>query len=152
VDAIDASLAAAGYPGMFLIALVAATLLPAQSELVFVAMLGTGRFDPALLLIVASAGNITGSTINWAIGRHLAHHRGARWFPVSEPAMARAETWYQRFGVASLLLSWLPVVGDPLTFVAGVLRTSLARFLLLVTIAKAGRYLALLILYGHFSN
>ena len=66
--------------------------------------------------------------------------------------MARAETWYQRFGVASLLLSWLPVVGDPLTFVAGVLRTSLARFLLLVTIAKAGRYLALLILYGHFSN
>ena len=144
-------LVAAGYPGLFLIALIAATLLPAQSELVFFAMLATGRFDPALLLLAAASGNIAGSTINWAIGRYLAHHRGARWFPVSEPAMVRAEAWYWRFGSASLLLSWVPIIGDPLTLIAGVLRTSLARFLILVSIAKTGRYLVLMALQGYLA-
>lgn len=148
---IDASLALLGYPGLFLAALVAATLLPAQSELLFVAMLATGDYQPLLLLLAASLGNIAGSTINWALGRYLAHHREAGWFPVSRAAMERAERWYQRFGITSLLLSWAPVIGDPLTLIAGVLRTPLPRFLLLVTIAKTGRYAALMALYGYFA-
>ncbi|WP_231746270.1 YqaA family protein [Sphingobium baderi] len=140
-----------GYPGLFLAALAAATLLPAQSELLLLAMLASGRFDPALLFLVASLGNVLGSTINWALGRFLAHHRGARWFPVSKTAMIRAERRYRRFGELSLLLSWLPIIGDPLTLIAGVLRTPLSRFLLLVTIAKVGRYAVLMAAHGYLT-
>lgn len=141
-----------GYPGLFLAALAAATLLPAQSELLLLAMLATGRFEPALLLLAASLGNVLGSTINWALGRFLSRHRGTRWFPVSEAAMVKAERHYRRFGELSLLLSRLPVIGDPLTLIAGVLRTPLARFLLLVTIAKVERYAALLALHGYLTT
>lgn len=140
-----------GYPGLFLAALIAATLLPAQSELLLLAMLASGRFDPALLLLAASLGNVLGSTINWALGRFLAHHRGTRWFPVSKPAMLKAERRYRRFGELSLLLSWLPIIGDPLTLIAGVLRTPLSRFLLLVTIAKVGRYAVLMAAHGYLT-
>jgi membrane protein YqaA with SNARE-associated domain len=148
----NVDLMALGYPGLFLAALVAATLLPAQSELLLLAMLATGRFEPALLLLAASVGNVLGSTINWALGRFLSRHRGARWFPVSEAAMVKAEGRYRRFGEPSLLLSWLPVIGDPLTLIAGVLRTPLPRFLLLVTIAKVGRYAVLLALHGYLTT
>jgi len=147
----NVDLMALGYPGLFLAALVAATLLPAQSELLLLAMLATDRFDPALLLLAASLGNVLGSTINWALGRYLAHYRDSRWFPVPETAMAKAERRYRRFGELSLLLSWLPIVGDPLTLIAGVLRTPFLRFLLLVTIAKAGRYAALMAAHGYLA-
>ncbi len=142
---------ALGYPGLFLVALVAATLLPAQSELLLLAMLASGRFDPAWLLLAASVGNVLGSTVNWAIGRFLAQHRGARWFPVSVEAMAGAERRYLKYGQWSLLLSWLPVIGDPLTLIAGVLRMPLLRFVVLVTIAKTGRYAALMAAHGYLT-
>ncbi len=147
----NVDLIALGYPGLFLAALVAATLLPAQSELLLLAMLATGRFEPALLLVAASLGNVLGSTINWALGRFLSRHRGARWFPVSEAAMVKATARYRRFGELSLLLSWLPVIGDPLTLIAGVLRTPLWRFLLLVSIAKVGRYAVLMAVHGYLA-
>ena len=142
---------ALGYPGLFLAALTAATLLPAQSELLLLGMLASGRFEPLLLLLAASLGNVLGSVINWALGWFLAGHRGARWFPVSETAMAKAEQRYRRFGELSLLLSWLPIVGDPLTLMAGVLRTPLPRFLLLVAIAKTGRYRVLMAARGYLA-
>lgn len=145
-------LIALGYPGLFLAALIAATLLPAQSELVLSALLATGRFDPGVLLLVASLGNVLGSAINWALGRFLARHRGARWFPVSEQAMEKAERRYRRWGELSLLLSWVPIIGDPLTLVAGVLRTPIWRFLVLVTIAKAGRYSVLIAAQGYLTG
>lgn len=147
----NVDLMALGYPGLFLAALIAATLLPAQSELLLLAMLASGRFDPALLLLAASLGNVLGSTINWALGRYLAHHRGSRWFAVPETAMTKAERRYRRFGELSLLLSWLPIVGDPLTLIAGILRTPFLRFLLLVTTAKAGRYAALMAAHGYLA-
>jgi len=140
-----------GYPGLFLAALVAATLLPVQSELLLLAMLASNRFDPALLLLAASLGNVLGSTVNWALGRFLAHHRGARWFPISKTAMLKAERRYRRLGEISLLLSWLPIIGDPLTLIAGVLRMPLSRFLLLVTIAKVGRYAVLMAAHGYLT-
>src|SRR3546814_4557232 len=68
-------------------------------------MLATGRFEPGFLLLTASLGNVLSSTINWALGRFLARHRGARWFPVSEAAMVKAERRYRRFGELSLLRS-----------------------------------------------
>lgn len=133
----------AGYGGLFAVAFVAATILPAQSELLLGAMLVSGHFDTAALLAVATAGNVLGSIVNWSLGRYFAHYREKRWFPASPPTMARAEAWFARFGPAVLLLSWVPVIGDPLTVVAGVLRMRFTTFLLVVTLAKGGRYLFL---------
>jgi membrane protein YqaA with SNARE-associated domain len=121
-------------------AFVAATLLPLQSEAVLVALLVAGAQGPGLLIAVATAGNVLGSVVNWLLGRYLLRFRGRRWFPVSERQLVRAQGWYGRYGRWSLLASWLPVVGDPLTLVAGVMRERFWVFLLLVTAAKAGRY------------
>ena len=138
-----ADLATAGLGALFLAALVAATLLPAQSELVLTAMLLSGRWDPAVLVAVATAGNVAGSLINWLIGCFLSDRRDARWFPVSAAALTRAEQRFQRFGLPVLLLSWVPIIGDPITLVAGLLRVRLIPFLLIVTVAKGGRYAVL---------
>lgn len=126
--------------GLFLTALVAATLIPAQSEAVLVGLILLNQHPVWLLLAVATLGNVLGSVVNWALGRYLAHHAGARWFPVSQAALARAEAHYARWGRYSLLGAWLPLVGDPLTLAAGLLREPLGRFVVLVTLAKGGRY------------
>ncbi|WP_374684963.1 YqaA family protein [Mesorhizobium sp. J428] len=129
--------------GLFAIAFVAATILPAQSEIALVGLLIVGKQAPITLLIVATVGNVLGSVVNWLLGRWIEHFRQRRWFPVSEHALARATGWYRRWGRWSLLLSWAPIGGDALTVAAGVLREPFWSFLLLVTIAKAGRYVAL---------
>lgn len=129
-----------GYAGLFFAAFIAATLLPAQSELVLGAMISAGRHEVALLLIVATLGNALGSIVNWAIGRFFADRREAKWFPVSTRSLARAEKWYSRWGLWTLLLSWVPIIGDPLTLAAGLFRAPIVPFIIIVTIAKASRY------------
>jgi membrane protein YqaA with SNARE-associated domain len=130
------------YLTLFLSALVAATILPMQSEALLVALLLADH--PVLLLIaVASIGNILGSLVNWVLGRWIERFRGRSRFPVSDEALARAEGWYHKYGKWSLLLSWAPIVGDPLTVIAGVFRERLRIFLPLVAIAKIGRYVVL---------
>ncbi|MCD1636446.1 DedA family protein [Martelella mediterranea] len=129
--------------GLFAIAFVAATILPAQSEAALVGLLVLGKQSPALLIVVATIGNVLGSAVNWALGCWIERFRQRRWFPVNEKALDRATRWYHRWGRWSLLLSWAPVVGDALTVVAGVLREPIWSFLLLVTIAKASRYIVL---------
>lgn len=131
------------YLGLFTAALVAATILPAQSEALLAYLIASGRHSVFLLVAVASIGNVLGSTINWALGRGIERFHGRRWFPVSDTQLERAQNWYHRYGRWSLLGSWLPVIGDPITVVAGVLKEPLATFLLLVTIAKTGRYMIL---------
>ncbi|MGC1506569.1 MAG: YqaA family protein [Sulfitobacter sp.] len=131
------------YAGLFASALIAATLLPMQSEAVLVALILQGDHPVASLLVVATAGNVLGSAINWALGRFLLRFKHKRWFPATGPQLARAEGWYQRYGRWSLLGSWVPVIGDPITVVAGILREPLLSFLLLVTLAKGLRYLFL---------
>lgn len=128
---------------LFLSALVAATVLPMQSEAVLVGLLLAGQQPAWLLVLVATTGNVLGSVLNWWLGRGIERFRDRRWFPASPQALDRASGWYRRHGRWSLLLSWVPVIGDPLTVIAGVLREPLASFLLLVTLAKAGRYLLL---------
>jgi membrane protein YqaA with SNARE-associated domain len=137
------------YAGLFVAALVAATIFPMQSEAAL-AGLALAGYSPALLLIVASIGNILGSVINWMLGRFIEHFRDRSWFPASPAALARAQSWYQRYGKWSLLLSWVPIIGDPLTLIAGVMREPLPVFLLLVTIAKVGRYIAVLLIAQAF--
>ena len=131
------------YAGLFLIAFGAATILPLQSELVVVGLLLDGNYTWKIILLVASLGNILGSLVNWLLGRSFAHFQDRRWFPVDQENLKRAEGWYHRYGRVSLLLSWVPIIGDPLTVVAGVLREPLWSFAVLVGIAKTGRYLAL---------
>lgn len=129
--------------GLFAIAFIAATILPAQSEAALVALLIADVATPALLVGVATLGNVLGSLTNWLLGRWIEHFRHRRWFPVGDRALERASNWYRRWGRWSLLLSWAPLGGDALTVAAGVLREPLWSFLLLVTIAKAGRYIVL---------
>ncbi len=132
----------AAYAGLFAAAFVAATLFPAQSELVLTALLA-GGYDPALLIAVASVGNTAGAVVNWLLGRAVETFRDRPWFPASAQSLDRAQDWYRRYGRWSLLASWMPFVGDPITVAAGLLREPLWSFLLLVAIAKTGRYLAL---------
>ena len=132
----------AAYAGLFVAALVAATLLPMQSEAALVGLLLSG-YSPWLLLLVASAGNVLGSVINWLLGRGIERFRDRRWFPANQAALDRAQGWSQRYGKWSLLLSWVPVIGDPLTVIAGVMREPFPVFLALVTVAKVGRYAVL---------
>jgi len=133
----------AAYAGLFGAAFIAATILPAQSEAALVGLLLTGAYPPALLLFVASVGNVAGSVVNWLLGRSVERYRDRRWFPVGPAVLDRAQGWYRRYGRWSLLLSWAPVVGDPLTVAAGVMREPFLPFLLLVALAKTGRYLVL---------
>ncbi len=131
------------YLGLGFSACIAATLLPMQSEAALVALLALEPRAVYSLVLVASLGNVLGSQINWWLGTQLQRWQTRRWFPVSAKQLERAQQWYQRYGRWSLLLSWLPIVGDPITLVAGVLREPFWRFTLLVTLAKTGRYAVL---------
>lgn len=128
------------YLSLFVTALVAATILPAQSEAVLVGLIVNTERSVWLLVLVASAGNILGSIVNWVLGRGVERFRDRRWFPVGPKVLERAQGWYRRYGKWSLLASWLPIIGDPLTVVAGIMREPLPVFILLVSIAKTARY------------
>ena len=133
----------AAYAGLFIAALIAATVFPFQSEAVLVGLVLTEAYPAALLVMVASVGNVAGSCINWGIGRGVESFRHRKWFPVKPEQLQRGSRWSRRYGKWSLLLSWAPVIGDPLTVAAGVLREPFWSFLCLVAIAKTGRYLLL---------
>lgn len=129
--------------GLFLAAFLAATLVPAQSEAVLAGLLLAGTHPAGILLAVATVGNVLGAVVNWGIGRFLVRFAGHPRFPVSAAQLARAQASYGRWGWASLFGSWLPLIGDPLTLAAGTMKEPLWRFLIVVTLAKGGRYLAL---------
>ncbi|WP_449116839.1 YqaA family protein [Pseudomonas viridiflava] len=129
------------YFGLFMAALGAATLLPMQSETVLAGMLLSQAYTAAVLLSVATLGNVLGSIMNWLLGRSIIRLRHKRWFPASETQLEKAQRFYLKYGYWSLLLSWVPLIGDPLTLIAGVLREPLWRFVLIVTVAKGARYL-----------
>ena len=131
--------------GLFLTALFAATVLPAQSEFVLAGLHLARAHDKFVLVAVATVGNVLGSTINWLLGRYLIHFQDRRWFPIKGRVLERATRFYQHWGVWTLLLAWAPIIGDPLTVVAGIFRTPLCVFLPLVTIGKAVRYLAIVL-------
>ena len=130
--------------GVFFAAFLAATILPFSSEAVLAAFYAAGGGDAVMLWAVASLGNVLGAVLNWGLGRYLLHWQGRRWFPFSRDQLNRAEAWFSRYGVWSLLLAWVPIIGDPLTFAAGIMRVRLPLFLILVSIGKAGRYAAVL--------
>lgn len=138
------------YLGLFATAFIAATLLPAQSEAVLAGLVLAGHPAWALVL-AASAGNVLGSVFNWWLGRQALRFSGRRWFPLKPAALARAQAWYGRYGKWSLLLSWMPVIGDPLTLAAGAMRERLGEFVLWVGVAKTARYVAVAALAAHYA-
>lgn len=129
--------------GLFAAAFGAATLLPFQSEIVFVGLQLRGETAPWLLVLVASIGNTLGSVLNWVIGRWVEHFRGRRWFPVTDAQLEKAQAWYARWGLWSLLVSWAPF-GDAVTMVAGIMRCPLVVFVAIVGMVKTARYALLL--------
>ena len=121
-------------------AFLAATILPAQSETGLALLIAADTHPIAALLFWASLGNVAGSVVNWLLGRQLETLQKKAWFPKQITISYRARRWYDKFGRWSLLLSWMPLIGDPITLVAGVFRLPLLPFLLIVTVAKTGRY------------
>ena len=132
---------------LFVSAFGAATLLPLQSEAVLLGLLYEGSYAPIWLISIASLGNILGSCVNWYLGLKIEHYKDKKWFPVSGRRLEQAQQIYHKYGFYSLLLSWTPVIGDPITLIAGLMKENFWRFLLIVTIAKGGRYLTLYALY-----
>lgn len=127
---------------MFGTAFGAATLLPMQSEIVFTAFQIRETVPLWALLLVASVGNTLGSVLNYALGWQIPRFRHKRWFPVTDAQLDKAQGWFEKWGKWSLLLSWAPL-GDALTVVAGMMRTKLVVFVLLVGFAKTARYVVL---------
>ena len=107
-------------------------------------MLLTGTFDKYLLLVIASFGNIFGSSINWYLGKKILIFKDKKWFPASEKQIAKSEILFKKYGIWSLLLSWVPIIGDPLTVIAGILRVKFLTFLILVSVSKVSRYIFLI--------
>lgn len=129
------------YLGLFAFAFLAATLLPGGSEIGLAALLTSGEHSIILLIAFATVGNVLGSVVNWVLGRYFNHLKNRSWYPIKPDQMHRAENWYRKYGRWSLLASWAPIIGDPLTLISGVLREPLISFLIFVTIAKLARYL-----------
>ena len=128
------------YALLFLSAFLSATLLPGSSEAALVALLASATGTPLALTAVASLGNVAGAAVNWGMGRYFLHFKDRGWFPLQDATNSRAQAWFARYGVWSLLFSWVPLIGDPLTVVAGILRVSFGRFLLFVAVGKVLRY------------
>lgn len=136
-----------GYPALFLLSLLASTLLPLGSEWLLAVLLVNG-FDPAGVVIVATLGNSCGALTTYAVGLWGGPFLVQRILRVSPASQRKAERSFDRYGSWALLLSWLPLVGDPLCLVGGILRTGFWRFLLLVMIGKLARYLVVAQLVG----
>ena len=136
------------YLSLFAISFLAATILPFSSELSLAALIATSDYDNLLLLTVASFGNILGSLVNWALGSYSRNLTTKKWFPFKETQIERSSKWFKKFGKWSLLFAWVPVVGDPLTLVAGILRVKFIDFIILVAIGKVSRYIFVFYLIG----
>lgn len=144
----EADLIAGGYAGLFLTAFLAATLLPLSSEAVLAALGNAEGFDITLLFVLATLGNTLGALVNWALGRFCLHWAGRKWFPFSPDQLTRAGERFGKYGIWSLLFAWVPLIGDPLTFAAGVLRVPFLPFLVLVGLGKGARYAAVILAAG----
>ena len=136
------------YLSLFFISFLAATILPFSSELTLAGLISTSNYDNLSLLIFASFGNVLGSVFNWGLGFYARNLTIKKWFPFKETQIERSSKWFRKFGKWSLLFAWVPIVGDPLTFVAGLLRVRFFDFIILVAIGKVSRYLIIFYLIG----
>ena len=136
------------YLSLFFISFLAATILPFSSELTLAGLIATSNYNNLLLLIVASFGNILGSVVNWVLGFYSINLTTKKWFPFKGKKIESSSKWFDKFGKLSLLFAWVPIIGDPLTLVAGLLRIRFLDFIILVAFGKVSRYLIVFYLTG----
>jgi len=131
-----------GFVGLFLSAFLAATVLPLSSEVVLSALI-LSEFNVVWLVIIATAGNVLGSVTNYLIGLYGGDYLRHKFLKISDETFNKTRQRFEKWGLASLLFAWVPVIGDPLTLMAGVLRVNFIWFILLVTTGKLFRYMVL---------
>ncbi|MDC1129956.1 DedA family protein [Candidatus Pelagibacter sp.] len=136
------------YLSLFSISFLAATILPFSSELTLAGLIATSNYDNLLLLIVASFGNVLGAVVNWVLGFYSRNLTTKKWFLFKDVQIESSSKWFSKFGKWSLLFAWVPIIGDPLTLVAGLLRVRFLDFIILVAIGKVSRYLIVFYLMG----
>ena len=130
-----------GYLSLFTISFLAATILPFSSELMLASMLSIENYNRTLLITFSSLGNILGSVFNWVLGFYFIKLQNKKWFPFNQEQILKSSQWFEKYGKWSLLFAWVPIIGDPLTFVAGTMKAKFFIFLILVGIGKISRYL-----------
>ena len=130
-----------GYLSLFTISFLAATILPLSSELILASMLSNENYNRTLLISFSSSGNILGSVFNWVLGFYFIKLQNKKWFPFNNEQISKSTLWFRKYGQWSLLFAWIPVIGDPLTFVAGTMKTKILTFIILVSLGKITRYL-----------
>lgn len=129
-----------GYIGLLIAAFLAATILPLSSEVVLSTLLLNG-LSPVALVAIATTGNVLGSLTNYALGYWASLKVIKKWLKISEEEFVRAEQRFGKYGLFSLCFAWVPIIGDPITVIAGILRIRLLWFVLLVTAGKLIRYI-----------
>ena len=127
------------YFSLFLTSFASATLLPGGSEALFIYLLSE-HLSPTLLLAIATLGNTLGSFVNYILGKYATDFALSKGY-MKEKHLIKASSVFEKYGAWSLLFSWLPIIGDPLTFVAGIVRYSWWKFLMIVGFAKFARYI-----------
>ena len=134
------------YLSLFALSFFVATIIPFGSEAYLASLIISGKHNILLLLISASIGNVLGSVFNWICGYYSSYLIKKKWFPINQKKIDKASFLFSKYGKWSLLLGWVPFIGDPITFIAGTLKHSFISFLLLVSIGKFGRYLVVYLL------
>ena len=134
------------YLTLFISAFISATLLPSSSEVVLITMITQAKANLWLLWLAATFGNVLGSCVNYWLGTQVLRFKNKKWFPVSAQGLENAQNQFNRYGVYSLLFAWLPIVGNPLTVIGGIFKVRFSVFLILVTLGKGARYLAVIAL------
>tara|TARA_B110000008_G_scaffold159701_1_gene160397 strand:+ start:334 stop:771 length:438 start_codon:yes stop_codon:yes gene_type:complete len=125
---------------LFISSFISSTILPGHSEITLTTFIFLNKYNIINLIFIASLGNILGSILNWYLGFHFVKFKEKKWFPINKRQLEKASLWFLNYGKWSLFLSWVPLVGDPLTVVAGVLRVPIITFLIIVSISKILRY------------
>ena len=129
------------YSGLFISSFLSSTILPGHSEITLTTLILLEKYSQFLLIFFASFGNILGSVINWYLGFYITKFVNKSWFPFKKKQLDKASLWYLKYGKWSLFFSWVPIIGDPLTIVAGIFRVPLVIFIIIVSISKVLRYI-----------
>ena len=126
---------------LFTSSFASSTILPGHSEITLIALITQKKYEVFYLVVFASLGNILGSVLNWYLGLYFLKFKNKKWFPFKENHINKVSKSFLKYGKWSLLLSWVPFIGDALTLVAGMFRVPLHQFIIIVSVAKIGRYI-----------
>ena len=129
------------YFSLFISSFLSSTILPGHSEITLTTLILLEKYSQFLLIFSASLGNILGSIVNWFLGLYITKFVNKSWFPFKKKQLDKASLWYLKYGKWSLFFSWAPIIGDPLTIVAGIFRVPLVIFITIVSISKVLRYI-----------